>query len=57
MNIQILLIIIIPVLLIYTTMIFCYGYKKGHDDGFEIAKRIRDIDDKAESEVENADSN
>lgn len=47
-------------LIVYTTMtiVFCFGfynagYKKGFKDGVNITNRIRDIDDKTKSEVEN----
>ena len=36
MTIQIMLIITIPLLILYSTIIFCYGYKKGHTEGFNI---------------------
>lgn len=49
-NIQLAVIVGLPIFLIYSTFIFCYGYKQGHDAGIDIAMRIRDIDDKAESE-------
>lgn len=40
----------LPIIFIYSMLLLCYGYKRGHDAGFDIAMRIRDIDDKAESE-------
>ena len=36
MTVQIILIIVIPLLMIYSTAIFCYGYKKGHTEGFNV---------------------
>lgn len=51
MNIQILLLVAIPVFLIYTTIIFCYGYKNGFDKGFDIAERIDEMDSNSEREV------
>jgi hypothetical protein len=49
-NIQLVVIIGLPIFLIYSTLLFCYGYKQGHDAGIDIAMQLRDIDDKAESE-------
>ena len=46
MIVQILLIIVIPLLLIYSAIVFCYGYKKGHDEGFNMAMRICDKENK-----------
>lgn len=51
-NIQLVVIVGLPIFLIYSALLFCYGYKQGHDSGFDIAMRIRDIDDKIEREVE-----
>lgn len=43
---QIILIIAIPLLMIYSTTIFCYGYKKGHTEGFDTAMRIYEEENK-----------
>lgn len=39
-NVQIAIIAGIPLLMIYTTIIFCYGYRRGHEEGFNIAMHI-----------------
>lgn len=49
-NIQLIIIIGLPIFLIYSTLLFYYGYKQGYDSGFDIAMRIRDIDDKGKNE-------
>ena len=36
MTIQIILIIAIPLLMVYSTIVFCYGYKKGHSEGLNV---------------------
>lgn len=47
-EIQIAVIIGIPALLIYTCIVFCFGYSQGHKAGFDIAMRISDIDKEGE---------
>lgn len=51
-NIQLVVIVGLPIFLIYSALLFCYGYKQGHDSGFDIAMRIRDIEYNAENEEE-----
>ena len=50
LNVQMAIIVGIPLLMIYTTIIFSYGYRKGYKEGFDAAMHIRDIDEQAESE-------
>lgn len=48
-NVQMAIIVGIPLLIIYTTIIFSYGYREGYKEGFDTAMHIRDIDEQAET--------
>lgn len=49
-GIQLSLVFAIPLFLLYSTVLFCYGYRKGYDSGLDVARLIRGIYDEAESE-------
>lgn len=48
-NVQMAIIVGIPLLIIYTTIIFSYGYREGYNEGFDTAMRIMDIDEQTET--------
>lgn len=50
-EIQVAVLIGIPALLIYTCIVFCFGYSQGHKAGFDIAMRISDIDKENKNEI------
>lgn len=43
MDIQMILIVGIPFLLIYTALIFSYSYEKGFKEGFDIAEKYTEM--------------